>query len=245
MGGIFISYRRGDTEGQARALSIELANYVGEGSVFMDVDSIALGRDFRQSLHESLGSCDALLALVGPNWLDSEDAAGRRRLDDPADFVRQEIATALKRNIPVTPVLLQGRRCRRWSACPTISRFGVPERFRTEPQTMAFGRPGNWCSGWGSRALQPLARRRRRCESDLRRSGNRVPADPSTSGRSACATKACAPCVGRLRAGRLRACRSGRRSGNRPSPRGRMRSKPRRETCSVRTKSAAIFQNPS
>jgi len=106
--GIFISYRRGDAEGQARALSIELAKYVGEQSVFMDVDSIALGRDFRQSLHESLESCDALLALIGPNWLDSADSSGRRRLDDPADFVRQEIATALKRNIPVTPVLLQG-----------------------------------------------------------------------------------------------------------------------------------------
>jgi formylglycine-generating enzyme required for sulfatase activity len=106
--GIFISYRRGDAEGQARALSIELAKYVGEKSVFMDVDSIALGRDFRQSLHESLESCDALLALIGPYWLDSKDSSGRRRLDDPADFVRQEIATALKRNIPVTPVLLQG-----------------------------------------------------------------------------------------------------------------------------------------
>jgi formylglycine-generating enzyme required for sulfatase activity len=106
--GIFISYRRGDSEGQARALSLELANYVGEKSVFMDVDSIALGRDFRQSLHESLESCDAVLALIGPNWLDSKDATGRRRLDDPDDFVRQEIAVALKRNIPVTPVLLQG-----------------------------------------------------------------------------------------------------------------------------------------
>ena len=108
MAGIFISYRRGDSEGQARALSIELANYVGEASVFMDVDSIALGRDFRQSLHESLESSDALLALIGPNWLDIRDAAGKRRLDDPDDFVRQEIASALKRNIPVTPVLLQG-----------------------------------------------------------------------------------------------------------------------------------------
>ncbi|HTR14844.1 MAG TPA: SUMF1/EgtB/PvdO family nonheme iron enzyme [Roseiarcus sp.] len=108
MSGIFISYRRGDAEGQARALSIELAKYVGEQSIFMDVDSIALGRDFRQSLHDSLESCDALLALIGPHWLDSVDASGRRRLDDPADFVRQEIATALKRNIPVTPVLLQG-----------------------------------------------------------------------------------------------------------------------------------------
>ena len=52
-------------------------------------------------------SCDVLLALIGPSWLDSKDAAGKRRLDDSSDFVRQEIATALKRNIPVTPVLLQ------------------------------------------------------------------------------------------------------------------------------------------
>jgi formylglycine-generating enzyme required for sulfatase activity len=107
VGGIFISYRRGDSEGQARALSLELANYIGDKAVFMDVDSIALGRDFRQSLHDSLESCDAFLALIGPSWLDSKDAAGKRRLDDPTDFVRQEIATALKRNIPVTPVLLQ------------------------------------------------------------------------------------------------------------------------------------------
>jgi formylglycine-generating enzyme required for sulfatase activity len=107
VGGIFISYRRGDSEGQARALSLELATYIGDKAVFMDVDSIALGRDFRQSLHDSLESCDAFLALIGPSWLDSKDAAGKRRLDDPTDFVRQEIATALKRNIPVTPVLLQ------------------------------------------------------------------------------------------------------------------------------------------
>src|SRR5277367_2124729 len=95
VGGIFISYRRGDSEGQARALSLELAKYVGDKGVFMDVDSIALGRDFRRSLHESLESCDAAIALIGPNWLDSKDAAGRRRLDDPGDIVRLEIATAL------------------------------------------------------------------------------------------------------------------------------------------------------
>ncbi len=108
MGGIFISYRRGDTEGQARALSIELADYVGEELVFMDVDSIALGRDFRLSLQDKLKSCDAVLALIGPNWLESRDADGKRRLEDPNDFVRLEIATALNRNIPVTPILLQG-----------------------------------------------------------------------------------------------------------------------------------------
>jgi hypothetical protein len=108
MGALFISYRRGDSEGQARALSIALREYIGRDSVFMDVDSIALGRDFRQVLQERLESCDVMLALIGPRWLDIEDAAGKHRLENPADVVRQEIAAALKRNIPVTPVLVQG-----------------------------------------------------------------------------------------------------------------------------------------
>ena len=91
MGAVFISYRRGDSEGQARALSIELGDLIGKDSVFMDVDSIALGRDFRQVLQESLQACDIMLALIGPNWLEAKDAAGNRRLESPGDFVRQEI----------------------------------------------------------------------------------------------------------------------------------------------------------
>ena len=105
---VFLSYRRGDSEGQARALNFELVKLLGKESVFMDVDSIALGQDFRHVLHERLESCDLFLALIGPGWLDAEDSAGNRRLDNATDFVRQEIAAALKRNIPVTPVLLQG-----------------------------------------------------------------------------------------------------------------------------------------
>ena len=101
-------------------MSIELARYVGEDSVFLDVDSISLGRDFRQALHERLETCDAFLALIGPGWLDAKDQAGKRRLDDLGDYLRQEIAVALVRNIPVTPVLVQGARCRRPSACPRI-----------------------------------------------------------------------------------------------------------------------------
>lgn len=108
MGAVFVSYRRGDAEGQARALFNELTDLVGEDSVFMDVDSIGLGRDFRQVLQERLASCDVMLALIGPDWLDIRDASGNRRLNSPADFVRQEIAAALKRNIPVTPVLVRG-----------------------------------------------------------------------------------------------------------------------------------------
>lgn len=108
MGAVFVSYRRGDAEGQARALFNELTEQLGSDSVFMDVDSIALGRDFRQILQERLGSCDYMLALIGPDWLDIKDASGKRRLESPSDFVRQEIAAALKRNIPVTPVLVRG-----------------------------------------------------------------------------------------------------------------------------------------
>ena len=105
---VFVSYRRGDSEGQARSLNFELVKLIGKDSVFMDVDSIALGQDFRRILHERLESCDLMLALIGPGWLDAKDAAGNRRLESATDLVRQEIAAALKRNIPVTPVLLQG-----------------------------------------------------------------------------------------------------------------------------------------
>ena len=108
MGSVFISYRRGDSEGQARLLSLQLEELVGKDSVFMDVDSIALGRDFRDVLAERLQSCDLMLALIGPDWIDAVDSRGARRLESPTDFVRQEIATALKRKIPVTPVFLQG-----------------------------------------------------------------------------------------------------------------------------------------
>lgn len=108
MGSVFISYRREDTEGQARALFQELASRLGRDSVFMDVDSIGLGRDFRAVLQERLASCDVMLALIGPEWLEGKDKSGRRRLDNAGDFVRLEIAAALKRNIPVTPVLLHG-----------------------------------------------------------------------------------------------------------------------------------------
>lgn len=105
---VFVSYRRGDSEGQARALKNDLVEVIGKGSVFMDVDNIDPGQDFRHALHKQLESCDLLLALVGPGWLDARDSEGNRRLEIATDLVRHEIATALKRNIPVIPVLLQG-----------------------------------------------------------------------------------------------------------------------------------------
>jgi hypothetical protein len=108
MGTVFISYRREETAGEARALFNDLAARIGKDFVFMDVDNIALGRDFREVLRENLASCDLMLVLIGKVWVDAKDQSGHRRLDDPGDFIRLEIGAALKRNIPVTPVLLQG-----------------------------------------------------------------------------------------------------------------------------------------
>jgi len=108
LGPVFISYRREDTQGQARALFQDLVAKLGRDAVFMDVDSIALGKDFREVLQERLATSGLMLVLIGPDWLEGKDKSGRRRIDNPADFVRLEIAAALKRNIPITPVLLQG-----------------------------------------------------------------------------------------------------------------------------------------
>jgi hypothetical protein len=76
--------------------------------IFLDVDNIDLGVNFVKALREEVGKCDALLAVIGHDWLDIRDKNGRRRLDDPNDFVRSEIGIALQRGIPVIPILLDG-----------------------------------------------------------------------------------------------------------------------------------------
>ena len=108
MSTVFISYRREITAGEARALFNELLGKLGKNSVFMDVDSIALGRDFRGALQKTLESCDLMLVLIGKDWADVKDEEGRIRLQNPGDFVRLEIEAALKRDIVVTPILVQG-----------------------------------------------------------------------------------------------------------------------------------------
>src|SRR5919199_1178017 len=108
MRAVFISYRREDAEGQAGRLFDDLVMHFGEDSVFMDVAGIEPGRDFRRAIDEHVASCGVLLALIGRSWIDARDEAGRRRLDDPLDFVRLETAAALKRDIPVIPVLVRG-----------------------------------------------------------------------------------------------------------------------------------------
>lgn len=106
---IFISYRREDSGGYAGRLYADLVKSFGKRNVFMDIDTIQGGDDFIKVLEQTLNLCDVLIAVLGKNWLTIKDAkTGARRLDDPEDFVRRELATALKRNIVVVPVLVQG-----------------------------------------------------------------------------------------------------------------------------------------
>ena len=106
MAQIFISYRRHDSGYLAGDLSDKLQEHFGPNSVFFDVDNIPLGVDFREYIGNAVGQCDVLLAIIGNEWMGT-NSQGKRRIDDPADYVRVEIESALKRNIPVIPVLVE------------------------------------------------------------------------------------------------------------------------------------------
>src|SRR5215813_1433847 len=108
MSGIFISYRRADSAGWADRLADLLGKSFGADELFMDIHTIAPGMDFVEALTTRLRSCDLLLAVIGPHWVTAQDTLGRRRLDNPTDYVRLEIAMALQRNIRVIPVLVGG-----------------------------------------------------------------------------------------------------------------------------------------
>ncbi len=106
MSHIFINYRRQDSEGYVGRLYDHLVKHFDASAVFMDVDSIKPGADFVQVLEDAVASCDVFIAMIGPQWLAICDDAGKRRLDNWNDFVRIEIASALKQNKVVIPVLV-------------------------------------------------------------------------------------------------------------------------------------------
>jgi formylglycine-generating enzyme required for sulfatase activity len=107
---VFISYRREDSGFAARGVHDRLEREFGRDSLFMDVDAIPLGMDFVEVLSTEVAKCDVLLAIIGSNWVEALDEEGNRRLDSEHDFVRIEIAAALRRNIPVIPIVLEGTR---------------------------------------------------------------------------------------------------------------------------------------
>lgn len=109
MQGIFISYRRQDSQSAAGRLADHLKEHLSEVPLFRDVETIEPGVDFTDTIHRALQSCGVLLAVIGPHWLAATDAAGRRRLENPNDYMRLEIATALARpGVRVIPVLVEG-----------------------------------------------------------------------------------------------------------------------------------------
>ncbi len=111
MAKIFISYRRDDAQWQAKAIHEKLSRHVENPreDIFYDLDSMTVGLNFKEQIELTVAKCDMLIALIGKDWLRVTDpATGQRRLNNPRDFVRTEIAAALQRNIPVVPVLLDG-----------------------------------------------------------------------------------------------------------------------------------------
>jgi hypothetical protein len=89
----------------------------GKERLFMDID-MKLGVDFVKEIKQRVGSCEALIAVIGRSWLELKDVGCRRRLDDPKDWVRLEIAAALERDIPVIPALVGGAKMPRTSELP-------------------------------------------------------------------------------------------------------------------------------
>src|SRR5215217_2119619 len=119
MTGIFVSYRRDDTQGWVGRLARALQEGFPQAQVFYDIATIQPGEDFPVAIDRALSSCQVMLVLVGPRWLSAQTVEGRRRIDEPDDFVRHEIAAALARPILVVPVLLGG------AALPAIA--SLPE----------------------------------------------------------------------------------------------------------------------
>jgi hypothetical protein len=138
-GKIFINYRRDDAIGTAGRLHDRLAQTFGRDNLFMDVDHIPAGVDFAEYLHSQVAACDVFLAVIGPNWLDAKDDSGRRRFDNPDDFVTIEIAAALARNIRVIPVLVDGARTPKADKLPDSVRPLV-RRNAVELRNTQFGR---------------------------------------------------------------------------------------------------------
>ena len=104
-GTIFINYRKDDSSWNALALYNELQKYFPRESIFKDFNTIRPGDDFVVSIQKALSHCNVLLVVMSKNWLEVTDKHGNRRINDPDDLVRIEIATAIDRNIQVIPVL--------------------------------------------------------------------------------------------------------------------------------------------
>jgi CheY-like chemotaxis protein len=119
---IFISYRRDDSADVTGRIYDRLVETFQKENIFRDIDSIPTGMDFRDYIRESVHGCDVLVAIIGKDWLNITNERGKRRLDDEADYVRNEISAALQRDIPVIPILVQNATMPKEEDLPTVLR---------------------------------------------------------------------------------------------------------------------------
>lgn len=109
MGGVFISYRRADSQGSTGRIADRLHQILGdEIPLFLDIDSIRPGEDFRDVISDTLTKCDVTLIMIGPRWLDATDNEGNVRLEDEFDLHRMEVESALSSSATAIPVLVEG-----------------------------------------------------------------------------------------------------------------------------------------
>ena len=163
-GNIFISYRRDDAAAWAGRLHLALQKHFKKNQLFMDVDNIPAGLDFVKVLDQEVAKCDVLLAVIGKSWLSTANAQGQRRIDDPADFVRIEIESALKRDIRVIPILVDGAEmpsagdlpdglqplARRQAFVVTHARFGSDIDSLAQQLGAVFQTGSNWQTNWSA-----------------------------------------------------------------------------------------------
>ena len=135
---VFLNYRREDSEGIAGRIFDRLRDRFGPENVFRDLDTIAPGAEFASVIGEEIAKCDALIAIIGNDWLEAKNPEGKRRLDSPRDFVRTEIAEALSRKKLVIPTLVEGARMPRAKDLPAEIAL-LTERNAIEISAARFG----------------------------------------------------------------------------------------------------------
>jgi hypothetical protein len=119
MTSIFLSYRRSDTGGYAGRLTDALEKRFGKDSVFQDIEAITPGSNFEKVIDTAVARCDVLLVLIGDTWSTERGEESHLRLDDPHDFLRLEVASALRAKKRVLPVLVEGAKMPSASALPS------------------------------------------------------------------------------------------------------------------------------
>ena len=139
MNNIFISYRRKESADFVGRLFDRLSGYFGPDSIAMDVDTLISGTDYREEINKIIGKCQVFLAVIGEQWTSLTDEAGQRRLDNPDDQLRIEVATAIQRGTTVIPILIHGARMPRPEELPA----DIRSLAKAEPIEIQSGLPFN------------------------------------------------------------------------------------------------------